>query len=148
MRGMDEAVTLEPADGRLGLVERLLGAADLPSADVRSAPAEFYLAFVDGEVVGVGGLEGAGSAGLLRSVAVREPARGNGVGTAICDGLEATAREDGTETLYLLTTTAADFFAARGYTAVDRSAAPAPVRETTQFAELCPASATCMRKPL
>lgn len=148
MAGMDEAVTLEPADGRLGVVERFLKEAGLPSADVRSTPAEFSLASVGGEVVGVGGLEGAGSAGLLRSVAVREPARGSGVGTAICDGLEAMAREDGTETLYLLTTTAADFFAARGYTQLERSAAPAPVRETTQFAELCPASATCMRKPL
>jgi amino-acid N-acetyltransferase len=60
-------------------------------------------------------------------VVVEEHARGEGVGTELRVALEATAREGGVEWLFLLTTTAAD---------------------TTEFAALCPASATCLRKSL
>ena len=58
------------------------------------------------------------------------------------------AAEQGVETLYLLTTTAAQFFARRGYEAVPRSEAPAAIAATAQFSELCPASSTFMRKVL
>lgn len=69
-------------------------------------------------------------------------------GTALCDRLEDRASADGVETLYLLTTTAAEFFADRGYVAVERSGAPDAIRGTTEFADLCPSSATCMAKSL
>jgi amino-acid N-acetyltransferase len=145
----DASLQLEPAgQSRLDDVERLLAANDLPSADVRSGPAQFYVAAAGGDVVGAGGLELYDDAGLLRSVAVRESEQGNGVGTAISEGLEKRARAEGVAVLYLLTTTAAEFFAARGYEAVDRSEAPPAIRETTQFEDLCPATAVCMRTRL
>jgi amino-acid N-acetyltransferase len=140
---------LEPAgERRLDDIERLLAANGLPSADVRSGSAQFYVAAAGGGVVGTGGLELYGDAGLLRSVAVREAAQRSGVGTAVCDELEERARAEGTTELYLLTTTAADFFADRGYGAVERSEAPPDIRETTQFEDLCPATAVCMRTRL
>jgi amino-acid N-acetyltransferase len=143
------SVTLRPAaPDDLADVERRLAAAGLPSSDVRSKPDCFYVARADGDRVGVGGLERRGSDGLLRSVAVEPPARGRGVGTAICDRLEAEARGAGVDALYLLTTTAAGFFADRGYAEIDREDAPAAIRETTEFAELCPASASCLHKRL
>jgi len=46
---------------------------------------------------------------------------------------------------WLLTTTAADFFAALGFSRVPRDAAPPAVRATEQFARLCPESAVLMR---
>ena len=138
----------EDADA-LSYVEALLEREDLPARDVRSSPAAFYVAEdADGDRVGVGGVERYGTAGLLRSVVVAPSVRGDGYGTALCDALEARTREDGVETLYLLTTTAAGFFAGRGYAAVDRDDAPAAIRSTTEFEDLCPASATCMRKRL
>jgi amino-acid N-acetyltransferase len=146
---VDTSLHLEPAgEGRLDDVERLLAASGLPTDDVRSGAAQFYIVTAGGDVVGVGGLEPYGAAGLLRSVAVREPARGSGVGTAICEELEDRARAEGVEVLYLLTTTAAGFFADRGYEEVERTTAPAAIRETTQFEDLCPATAACMRKGL
>ncbi len=147
---MDSAsLTLRRADDdALQYVERLLEANDLPSADVRDAPARFYVGYDDAAPVGVGGVEAYGADGLLRSVVVERSARGGGYGTALCEALEAEARTGGVEALYLLTTTAAGFFARRGYREVDRADAPAAVRETAQFAEFCPASATCMHKPL
>lgn len=143
------SVTLRPAaPDDLDSVAAMLAANDLPNEDVRSKPEAFYLGVADGEVVGIGGLERFGSAGLLRSVVVTEGARGRGYGSAICDELERLAAQEGVDTLYLLTTTAAGFFRGRGYEEVDRAAAPASIRETSEFAELCPESAVCLRTEL
>ena len=145
----DPSVALRLAEGGdLDRVESLLEANGLPYEDARTKPECFFLAR-DGEaVVGAGGLEAYGSDGLLRSVVVAEPYRGRGYGGALCDALEARARERGVGTLYLLTTTAAGFFRRRGYEAIDREAVPPTVRRTTEFADLCPDSATCMRLDL
>jgi amino-acid N-acetyltransferase len=51
-------------------------------------------------------------------------------------------------TLYLLTTTAREFFADRGYAEVERTEPPEAIRATTEFADLCPSTAACMRKRL
>ena len=142
----DGALSVRPADeSDLDRVEALLAAADLPSEDIHSKPDSFFLARVDGDVVGAGGLEIHGPNGLLRSLVVRDPYRGQGYGTAICDELEAVARAQGVETLYLLTTTAADFFRRRGFEETDRADVPDAIRETVEFTDLCPASATCLR---
>lgn len=147
MDGMSP-VTLHPAEGDLDYVERLLSRNDLPVEDLRAAPAEFYYATADGERVGIGGLEGYGAVGLLRSVVVESPKRGRGYGTMLCAALENTARDDSIKTLYLLTTTASEFFASEGYTTVERPTVPEAVRNTTEFEDLCPSTATCMRKSL
>lgn len=138
-------LALEPVDDDgLEYAESLLKANDLPVADLRAKPECFYVARTGGGRVGIGGLETRGTDGLLRSVVVEEAARGRGYGSAICDRLEAAAREADIETLYLLTTTATAFFASRGYERVEREAAPAAIRATAEFADLCPSSATCM----
>ena len=124
-------VTLHPAAAHLDYVEALLERNGLPSRDVRARPEQFYYATAEGERVGIGGLEPYGSVGLLRSVAVEAAKRGHGYGSAICEALESKARTNGVETLYLLTTTAAAFFDARGYETVDRADAPAAIRQTT-----------------
>jgi len=51
----------------------------------------------------------------------------------------------GAEAVWLLTTTAADYFAAFGFVPVERAAVPEPIRESAEFASLCPASAAVMR---
>ncbi|RKD97537.1 arsenic resistance N-acetyltransferase ArsN2 [Halopiger aswanensis] len=153
---MDSAsITLRPIGERggardpdLAYVESLLEATNLPNDDVREKPEAFYIASDGDERVGIGGLEQYGGDGLLRSLVVESGARSNGYGTAICDALEEAARADGIERLYLLTTTAAEFFADRGYERIDRSDAPPAIRRTDQFADLCPATATCLRRSL
>ena len=143
------SVRLVQADGEsLSYVEGLLERNELPSEDVRSKPECFYLGYVRDESVGIGGIEIDGTDGLLRSVVVDRSKRGAGFGTAICDALEDRALEEGVEALYLLTTTAADFFAGRGYGEIERTDAPGPIRETTEWSDLCPATATCMTKSL
>lgn len=144
-----DAIALRPADGDgLGYVETLLERNGLPAGDVRSKPDCFYLAHENDRRVGVGGVEVHGTDGLLRSVVVERSARGEGYGRALCEALEERAATEGVEALFLLTTTAADFFADRGYEAVDRDRVPDAIRGTTEFADLCPDSATVMRKSL
>jgi amino-acid N-acetyltransferase len=135
-------------DDAIRYVEDLLSANDLPAADVRAKPDCFYVGYDGDAPVCAGGVERYGADGLLRSVVVEQSARGRGIGTALCDELEARAAADGVETLYLLTTTATDFFAGRGYVEVAREDAPPAIRGTTEFAELCPDTATCMRRAL
>lgn len=143
------SITVRTADaGSIDRVEALLEANDLPSRDVRSKPGCFLLAYSDSEFVGVGGVETYGPNGLLRSLVVAESNRGRGFGTALCDTLEEHARTNGVEVLYLLTTTASGFFGRRGYETVAREDVPSSIRRTTEFSDLCPASATCLRTNL
>ncbi|NID14509.1 hypothetical protein [Luteibacter yeojuensis] len=63
-------------------------------------------------------------------------------------GCSTACRRPGFAKLFLLTTTATDYFVERGYRRVDREEVPADIRSTRQFAGLCPASALVMVKEL
>lgn len=140
--------TLAMADANdLDDVARLLAETALPTDDLRTAPARFYLGRVGGESVAVGGIEDCGPVGLLRSVAVLPNHRGKGLGAAMVAALVDIAAAD-YEALYLLTTDAAGFFDAHGFDPVAREKLPESVRETRQFSELCPDDAVAMHRRL
>lgn len=142
-------LTLQQADETtISYVETRLDENGLPSQDVHAKPGRFYIGYDGSDRIGAGGVERHGSVGLLRSVVIEQSARGNGFGTILCEKLEQQARTAGVETLYLLTTTAAEFFADRGYVTIERTDAPDAIRQTTEFVESCPTSATCMKKRL
>ena len=126
----------------------LLREAGLPFEDVESGRQDFFVALVHGDVVGCVGLERFASAGLLRSLAVREPHRGSGLGRALFEKIVEEAKEMGVQRLFLLTTTAAPFFARRGFVPADRSDASEGMAKSAQFASLCPSTAACMTMPL
>lgn len=144
---MHSTVTLHPVSD-VAAARDLLERNDLPTADLQASDVDLFEARADGDRVGVGGIERYGTDALLRSVAVDSAVRGQGYGTALCDALEGRADESGVDSLYLLTTTAAEFFAARGYEEVPRAAVPAAVRNSAEFDDLCPDAATCMRRSL
>lgn len=122
----------------------LLQAAGLPFEDVAAERQDFTVAVQDDRVVGGVALETFQGVALLRSLAVVEPLRGSGLGSALYDRVLARARQLGLSQLFLLTTTAAPFFERRGFRRVERSQAPDVVARSAQFATLCPASATCL----
>jgi len=103
-------------------------------------------ALTDGS--GFGMIEGEGADRLLRSVVVPASRRGTGAGTRLVDLLVRQAAESGAEHMWLLTTTAADFFVRMGWTIVPRDAAPAVIRASDQFTSLCPSTATLMMRDL
>jgi len=122
----------------------LLASANLPFDDVSAARQEFIVAVADGQIVGCGALEMFDGSALLRSLAVAAQHRGAGVGGDLHERLIARAKARGLTRIFLLTTTAAPYFARRGFQAVDRATAPAPMSKSAQFASLCPSTATCM----
>ena len=89
-----------------------------------------------------------GREGLLRSVAVSPALRGRGVGASLVAAVEAKARILAIGRLWLLTTTAPDFFRRRGYADSERGEAPEAVQQSNEFNRLCPASAVCLTKLL
>ena len=137
---------IEPAQvAETAEVKALLIECGLPVTDITTMSG-FLVARAGGEICGTVGLEQLGEAALLRSLAVRRQQRNQRLGQRLCDEALATARKEGVKTVYLLTTDATKFFRKLGFDEVARDAAPASVRATTQFASLCPASATLMSR--
>lgn len=133
----------------LEAIQGLLRASDLPADDLTEAHLEHFLVAQEGgSIVGSVGLEPRASTGLLRSLAVAPEMRHHGLGTALADAAEHLAAERGLHELYLLTTTAEQFFARRGYEVIDRVSAPAEMQQTIEFREACPQTAVCMTRTL
>lgn len=127
--------------------EALLLSAGLPVSDLRATRSlELFGLRADGRLVGVVGVERYGELALLRSLAVDPAYRDSGYGQALVRHAERWATQHGVTTFYLLTTTAADFFARLGYEVTPRAEAPATIAATSQFSGLCPASSTMMRR--
>ncbi len=144
----DAAVTTLRAAGPRdsGAIHALLDGCGLPTADLPRARPEFVVACEGARIVGVGGLERFGAAGLLRSIAVAPDRRGAGIAPLIVGYLEERARTSGLSELVLLTQTAKDFFEWLGYQIIERPQAPASVQHSEEFQSLCPGSAFCMSK--
>ena len=135
---------LAPAE--LPAVRALLAASDLPTDDIDDASIWLVAAFDNDALVGVVGLQACGAVGLLRSLAVAPGHRDRGVAGALCERVFELARAREMESLWLLTTSAKDYFTRHGFEAVPRDEAPEAIRTTAQFTALCPSSAHVMRR--
>ncbi len=129
-------------------IAALLEASHLPLEGAQDHLAHFIVGDRDGRVVAAAGLEPYGDAALLRSVVVDSALRGQGVGELLQNELAQRAAAQGIHRLILLTTTAAPFFAKRGFRTITRDAAPAAMLASREFQGACPASATVMLKDL
>ena len=141
-----EGVAIGPADGSdLRAIETLVAASGLSEKVVADRfPSGYAVARRDGEVIGVAALEAHADVALLRTVAIQPRERGKGTGVALVADRLATAWSSGIDRVFLLTTTAADFFRRFGFAEVDRASAPATLQASPEFAALCPSTATCM----
>ncbi|MFT3766407.1 MAG: arsenic resistance N-acetyltransferase ArsN2 [Minicystis sp.] len=144
--GWGASVTIAPAMPRdADAVRRLLVEAELPAEGLLDQfPAAYVVARSGGVIVGVAGLETYGTTGLLRSVAVAPPHRRGGTGRALVTDRLAAARANGLEAVYLLTTSAADYFRRLGFSPAAREQVPVDLAASPEFAGVCPASATCL----
>jgi amino-acid N-acetyltransferase len=139
----------------LPLVEQLLVEAGLPTAGVaelfESDSTQFHV-FVSeagsNDILAVGAIEVRGSVALLRSVAVRESWKGHGLGQKLVTSLVHDAQSRGMRTLYLLTTTAENYFPKLGFGRITREEVPADIASTVEFSSACPASAIVMSRSL
>lgn len=131
----------------LSTAKTLLADAGLPVDDLAATQLAF-VGIVDEDVVGVIGFENHGRVGLLRSLVVAKDARAAGLGRELVAALEASARAQGVDEIWLLTIDADPFFAQLGYQIRGRSLAPPEISATAEFRELCPGDAFLMCKEL
>ena len=140
------AVTIGPAGAaHWPQIEELLRGRALPLEGAKEHLGEFLVALNSGRVVGTAALEVYGSHGLLRSVAVREEVAGRGLGAQLLRAVLARAGSLGLSELYLLTTTAADYFERHGFQRIASSELPSTLSGSAELRGACPASATAMR---
>ena len=99
-----------------------------------------------GRVVGAAALELYAEGALLRSIVVDVGLQGQGVGQQLTAAAVALASELGVPMVFLLTTTAAEFFPRFGFERVSRDDVPASVGASVEFRSACPASAVVMRR--
>ena len=130
----------------LDAVEGLLSANDLPLDGVEENLSGFIVAEEAGRVIGAVGLEKFGSIALLRSAVVSNEHRGSGVGRRLVEHILERAEKDGIEELFLLTTTAEDYFPRFGFTRTTRLAVPPAVKGSAEFRGACPDTALVMTR--
>jgi amino-acid N-acetyltransferase len=126
-------------------VAELLAEAGLPDEGLGDfGTVSYVVAELDGDVVGAGGVEVYGRYGLLRSVVVKPGLQGRGLGRAIVGERLRWSSSMGLRAVYLLTTTAPDFFEGSGFHVLSRDEMPIEVQGSKEFSEVCPVTATAM----
>lgn len=141
--------SIGPASGGdMEAIRRLLVAALLPSGSVDGPNQRFIVARQNGRVVGCAGLETFGEDGQLRSMAVHWTSRNSGLGTRLHGRLLFEALQAGVRNLYVVTTTAADFFAAQGYRKVQPADVPPGVAASEEYATFVPGGGVVMARPV
>ncbi|XXF77934.1 arsenic resistance N-acetyltransferase ArsN2 [Myxococcaceae bacterium GXIMD 01537] len=138
-------VTFRPARPEdLRAVEALLSDAGLPRQGVAAHLTHFVVAERAGVLVAAAGVERYETSGLLRSVVVDAAQKGIGVGAALVRRLIEKADAEGLHALFLLTTTAADYFPRFGFARIDRAQLPGELHASEELRGACPASAVVM----
>jgi len=125
-------------------VRELLEENDLPSSGLEDILGHCLVAEVEDILIGAIALDPRGRSGLLRFLVVDSAHQGQRLGTALSSRLINAARLLGIDRLYLLTTTAEAFFAPTGYKVADLRGIPPEIRETEEFKNMSPHTATCM----
>ena len=140
-------VTIAPA--RLAdyeIVAALLEREHLPLDGLRQHFENAFVARAGNRIVGCSALEVYEGGALLRSLVVDAEYRGAGVGSGLTDAAIQLARRRLAPAVYLLTTTAEQFFPTVGFEIVDRADVPASVLASEEFVHACPSTAIVMRR--
>jgi amino-acid N-acetyltransferase len=140
--------------GDLAAVRQLLGDSGLPVDGVKENFTDFIVAEErngissneSGIIVGAIGIERYGAAALLRSAAVSPGVRGTGLGSRLVKEILERASAQGVRDIYLLTTTAEEYFPKFGFTRASRGEVPEPVKASREFQGACPDTAVVMKR--
>ena len=129
-------------------VLRLLAEQQLPPDGLIEHVATMLVARYDGRIVGSAALEIYPDGALLRSVAVAATLQRQGLGRKLTEAAIKLAEARRAPAIYLLTTTAADYFPRLGFERIARADVPPTVQSSVEFTSACPSTATVMRKRL
>ncbi len=130
-------------------IRQLLTISGLPHEDITPEHLRhFWVIKEKGDVLGVIGLEPFARSALVRSLAVHPKHRNRGLASLLEKKAEEYAASQKIEVLYLLTTTAENFFQKRGFLKIERDSAPQEIKGTAEFRGLCPVSSVLLMKKL
>jgi len=129
-------------------VVSLLNKCNLPTSDITPEKLVLFFGVGEPDLDGVIGLEVHEGCGLIRSLAVDEDCRNQGIAKNLLSIIEAKAREKEIHSLFLLTTTAPSYFKKHGYSEVSRDDIPEAIKKTSEFSSVCPKSAIVMEKSI
>jgi amino-acid N-acetyltransferase len=122
----------------------LLENSGLPQDGLSDHLATTLVAQEDQSIVGSAALELYGTAALLRSVAVVDRLRGQGLGQRLTKAALNLAKQHGVMLVYLLTETASGFFPRFGFRPIPRSEAQPAIHHSTEWTSACPVTAQAM----
>lgn len=129
-------------------VVALLTTEKLPVEDLPATLNNFFVALHGGNIIGAIGLEQYGRYALLRSMVVSPEHRNKNIAAALVAQLEHYGKTLHINTMYLLTETAPEYFAKKGYEKINREEVPDAVKASSEFSHVCPVSAIVMKKEL
>jgi amino-acid N-acetyltransferase len=139
----------QAAEKDTAAIRSLLESQRLPVDTVGTTLTEFYLALENEVIAGVAGFEYYGKDALLRSVAVPASLQKKQIGSHLVDWMLSLAKQKGVKRIVLLTETASQFFARKGFITVDRSSIEnETMKKSPQFCGGCCSSASCMKHDL
>lgn len=122
----------------------LLQSNNLPVEDISYNRQEFWIYKAEHEIRAVCGIEQYGKYALLRSMAVKKEYQKQGIGSELYRNVLEAAGSLGVTCLFLLTTTAREYFSKHGWMSVSRMAVPSGLHQSKEFSSICPKSADCM----
>ena len=142
-----ETINLKPAETvQLEEIQKLLKNSGLPFEDINNHLNNFLCMMNNEEIIAVGGMEIYDDVSLLRSLAVTEGKRNEGLGQLIYFALIEHAKTKNIKSIYLLTETAEKFFIKNGFTKVERNIIPETIKNTYEYKKLCAESAIVLMK--
>jgi N-acetylglutamate synthase and related acetyltransferases len=142
-------INIKPAPREsLEEIKNLLAANNLPTADISDDTVQLFEVRLDNELAGTVGIERYSSIGLLRSLAVKDTYKNQGIGERLVDSLLCYCAYEQVTELYLLTTTAEKYFEKFGFQRISRDKVSAEILQTREFKDICPLSAAVMHKVL
>ena len=148
MQTNDQVSIVKAGNDQRPLVIALLQTEKLPVDDLPATLDNFFIALYDGKVIGAIGMELYRPYALLRSMIVSREHRNKNIAAALIEQLEHNCETQQIKTIYLLTETAADYFARKGYRKITREEVPDAVKASSEFSHVCPVSAIVMKKEL
>ena len=135
-------------DKDIQAIKTLLQESHLPYKDIDGHIDNFIVAKEQGALIASIGLEVLQPYSLLRSLTVSENYRNKGIANELLKKISEYALSIHIKDLFLLTTTAEDYFMKNKFIVLERNDLPDPLKKTQEFIFLCPETAICMYKKI
>lgn len=139
-----ELILRKAQENEYRAIIHLLASNALPTADIYEKNISLFVGVQKDEIIATIGIETYGNVALLRSLCVKEGYKNQKVGEKMLSYLIALCQHENIEALYLLTTTAEDYFMRQGFTKIERENTPQSIQQTREFKDICPSSAVIM----